>query len=296
MDPMMRNRPGQGPRRGGGNQFMPMPPVQDPWKMNILPAEMPGMMPPVRGLPPGVEPAPVPPGIYGGPGRGGPYDGRLPGPGMMPPASGWGGGMPPMLNPGAAISGNLSDYIGKKGDGMGMPPMWGGGGPGMPGMPGGPPLDITNIPPDVKAEWDRQDKENQERLDNIYKNPPPGADPAEWDQFVKDMKRADEEGRNNIPVGGRGWDSGTIMTANKGATSRQMGRGLKDKERAKVTTKPKIGKQPPKVAYDSPPTKPPQMLPPQRDPLEYATGVQSKSLRDRKSDSRIKPTGTRQKG
>lgn len=293
MDPVMRNRPGQVPRRGGGNQFMPMPPVQDPGMMNILPAEppqggmpnspddlrpymspgaqpldqyplgdwgpnggmadppmpMPGMMPPVRGLPPGVEPAPVPPGIYGGPGRGGPYDGRLPGPGMMPPASGWGGGMPPMLNPGAAISGNLSDYIGKKGDG-GMPPM----------------MDPGMIPP------------------------PPGIDQDEWEQFLRDRKaQRKDDGSQTVEAD---------KTAKKGTTSRQMerGRGLKDRERSKATTKPKIGKQPPKVAYDSPPTKPPQMLPPQRDPLEYATGVQSKSLRDRKSDSRIKPTGTRQKG
>lgn len=284
MDPVMRNRPGQVPRRGGGNQFMPMPPVQDPGMMNILPAE-----PPQGGMPnspddlrpymsPGAQPLDQYPGYRGGPnpaigpavmppmpapgvGRYGPVTGMMPpvqGQFMPPVEAGGGnvlmpmpgrpmpfpGGMPPLLG-----GGNLSDYIGKKGDG-GMPPM----------------MDPGMIPP------------------------PPGIDQDEWEQFLRDRKaQRKDDGSQTVEAD---------KTAKKGTTSRQMerGRGLKDRERSKATTKPKIGKQPPKVAYDSPPTKPPQMLPPQRDPLEYATGVQSKSLRDRKSDSRIKPTGTRQKG
>lgn len=286
MDPMIRRLRDQGLRGNGGQRMAPppspgtggttwedmqirmIPPGQSPENPDDLRAFMsPGAQPldqypGYRGGPnPAIGPAVMPPMPAPGVGRYGPVTGMMPpvqGQFMPPVEAGGGnvlmpmpggpmpfpGGMPPLLG-----GGNLSDYIGKKGDG-GMPPM----------------MDPGMIPP------------------------PPGIDQDEWEQFLRDRKaQRKDDGSQTVEAD---------KTAKKGTTSRQMerGRGLKDRERSKATTKPKIGKQPPKVAYDSPPTKPPQMLPPQRDPLEYATGVQSKSLRDRKSDSRIKPTGTRQKG
>lgn len=319
MDPVMRNRPGQVPRRGGGNQFMPMPPVQDPGMMNILPAE-----PPQGGMPnspddlrpymsPGAQPLDQYPGYRGGPnpaigpavmppmpapgvGRYGPVTGMMPpvqGQ-FMPPVDG-GGGLIPMPGPLPAVmpplfgGGSLNDYIGKKGGG-GMPPMT------NPGAPGGVYWSeedyIRNVDEETRRRWEEEGRirnGDYSNLPPIFQPPmPPGVDPKEWGQFLQETQQSDMKKGIMPPPGGP--DGGP------GGRSGQMGRGklLKDKDRSKP--KPKIGKQPPKVAYDSPPTKPPQMLPPQRDPLEYATGVQSKSLRDRKSDSRIKPTGTRQKG
>ena len=77
MDPMMRNRPGQGPRRGGGNQFMPPMPPQgpppDPGMMNIRPIEaqqggMPGNPNDLqRFMRPGVQPLDQYPGYRGRP-------------------------------------------------------------------------------------------------------------------------------------------------------------------------------------------------------------------------------------
>jgi len=284
MDPVIRRLRDQGLRGNGGQRMVPPPTPgtggttwEDMQRRMIPPGQSPENPDDLRAfMSPGAQPLDQYPGYRGGPdpvrvsmppmpasgvGRYGPVTGMMPpvqGQFMPPVEAGGGnvlmpmpggpmpfpGGMPPLLG-----GGNLSDYIGKKGDG-GMPPM----------------MDPGLIPP------------------------PPGIDQDEWEQFLQDRKaQRKDDGSQTVEAD---------KTAKKGTTSRQMerGRGLKDRERSKATTKPKIGKQPPKVAYDSPPTKPPQMLPPQRDPLEYPAGVQSKSLRDRKSDSRIKPTGTRQKG